>query len=114
MTTAMMMRGMWLAAGVGLFACGGQRTADGGQGTANGGQGTANGGRRVDSAGGSAARRQEPGVSGKLPANKLGRIPVLEYHVVGDSTRGEFIISRGKFEHDLQLLYDRGYRPITI
>src|SRR5438552_11650169 len=45
------------------------------------------------------------------PANRMGRIPVLEYHVVGDSTRGEFIISRQKFEHDLQLLYDRGYRP---
>jgi hypothetical protein len=39
---------------------------------------------------------------------------VLEYHVVGDSTRGQFIISRDKFEHDLQLLYDRGYRPITV
>jgi peptidoglycan/xylan/chitin deacetylase (PgdA/CDA1 family) len=44
----------------------------------------------------------------------MGRIPVLEYHVVGDSTRGQFIISRDKFQHDLQLLYDRGYRPITV
>jgi hypothetical protein len=44
----------------------------------------------------------------------MGRIPILEYHVVGDSTRGEFIISRDKFQHDLQLLYDRGYRPITV
>lgn len=44
----------------------------------------------------------------------MGRIPVLEYHVVGDSTRGQFIISRDKFQHDLELLYQRGYRPITV
>lgn len=47
-------------------------------------------------------------------ANRMGRIPILEYHVVGDSTRGQFIISREKFRRDLQLLYDRGYRPITV
>lgn len=44
----------------------------------------------------------------------MGRIPILEYHVVGDSTKGQFIISRAKFQYDLQLLYDRGYRPITV
>jgi peptidoglycan/xylan/chitin deacetylase (PgdA/CDA1 family) len=44
----------------------------------------------------------------------MGRIPVLEYHVIGDSTRGEFVINRVKFQHDLQLLYDRGYRPINV
>ncbi|HJQ21626.1 MAG TPA: polysaccharide deacetylase family protein [Gemmatimonadaceae bacterium] len=57
---------------------------------------------------------QGAGPKGNLAANRLGRIPVLEYHVVGDSTRGQFIISRDKFEQDLQLLYDRGYRPITV
>lgn len=45
--------------------------------------------------------------------NPLGRIPILEYHVVGekDSRWGR---SSDHFRHDLQLLYDRGYRPITV
>lgn len=43
-----------------------------------------------------------------------GRVPILEYHVIGDSSKGMFVISRQEFERDLQLLYDRGYRPITV
>jgi hypothetical protein len=46
--------------------------------------------------------------------NRMGRIPILEYHVVGDSANGMFTITREKFGRDLQLLYDRGYRPITV
>lgn len=43
-----------------------------------------------------------------------GRVPILEYHVIGDSSKGMFTISRQEFERDLRLLYDRGYRPITV
>ena len=100
----MMMRRGWLAVGFALVACG--REA----GEAGSGKREAEG--ATASAAGSVLPAQNPG--GSLPANRLGRIPVLEYHVVGDSTRGEFIISRDKFQHDLQLLYDRGYRPITV
>lgn len=46
--------------------------------------------------------------------DRNGRVPILEYHVIGDSSKGMFTISRQEFERDLQLLYDRGYRPITV
>lgn len=41
------------------------------------------------------------------------RIPILEYHLIGekDSRWGR---SRDGFRRDLQLLYERGYRPITV
>jgi polysaccharide deacetylase len=79
-------------------------------------------GRQAESANGIAATSRQglgqspvPAASAPAPAgSRLGRIPILEYHVVGDSTRGMFIISREKFLHDLELLYERGYRPITV
>jgi peptidoglycan/xylan/chitin deacetylase (PgdA/CDA1 family) len=47
------------------------------------------------------------------PANERGRIPILEYHLVGgtDSRWGR---SSARFRKDLELLYSRGYRPITV
>jgi peptidoglycan/xylan/chitin deacetylase (PgdA/CDA1 family) len=62
----------------------------------------------------SSAGSVEPAVRGKLPPNRMGRIPVLEFHVVRDQANGEFVIARSTYEHALQTLYDRGYRPITI
>jgi polysaccharide deacetylase len=46
-------------------------------------------------------------------ANLLGRIPIFEYHLIGsaDSRWGR---SREGFRRDLELLYARGYRPITV
>ncbi len=45
--------------------------------------------------------------------NELGRIPVLEYHLIGDGdTRWKR--SREGFRRDLELLYARGYRPVTL
>ncbi|MBI2407012.1 MAG: polysaccharide deacetylase family protein [Gemmatimonadetes bacterium] len=41
------------------------------------------------------------------------RIPVLQYHLIGD-TDSRWRRSRDGFRRDLQLLYDRGYRPITV
>ena len=46
--------------------------------------------------------------------SRLGRIPILEYHVVGDSSKGLFVITRERFRKDMELLYSRGYRPITV
>jgi peptidoglycan/xylan/chitin deacetylase (PgdA/CDA1 family) len=43
-----------------------------------------------------------------------GRVPILEYHVVADAAQGMFTISRDEFRRDLALLYERGYRPITV
>ena len=95
-----------VAAVLGVASCGGSQRRDGAADAAK---------RTTDSAAGSAATASTS--SRRAPAgtgNRLGRIPVLEYHVVGDSSRGQFIITREKFLHDLQLLYDRGYRPITV
>ena len=46
--------------------------------------------------------------------NRNGRIPILEYHVIGDSSKGLFVITRDRFRKDMELLYSRGYRPITV
>jgi len=48
-----------------------------------------------------------------LPANELGRIPVLEYHLIGDKD-SRWGRSRDGLRRDLELLYARGYRPITV
>ncbi len=46
-------------------------------------------------------------------ANELGRIPILEYHAIGD-TEGRWQRERGRFRADLELLYARGYRPVAL
>lgn len=48
-----------------------------------------------------------------LPPNELGQIMVLEYHRLG-TPEGEFYRSAENFANDLRLLYDAGYRPITV
>lgn len=47
------------------------------------------------------------------PPNPLGRVPILEYHLIAeqDSRWGR---SRDGFRRDLELLYQRGYRPVTV
>lgn len=45
--------------------------------------------------------------------NQLGRIPVLEYHLVADKD-SRWGRSADRFRRDLDLLYSRGYRPISI
>ena len=97
----MMMRAALALAGLALLGCGGADSSD----------------QRTDSAGGAAER---PPVAApatnefKQFGDRMGRVPILEYHVVGDSNAGMFTISRAKFKKDLELLYERGYRPITV
>ena len=45
--------------------------------------------------------------------NIHGKVPVLEYHLVGDH-ESMYSITREHFQHDLDLLYAHGYRPITV
>jgi hypothetical protein len=59
----------------------------------------------------SLARAQAPGPP--RPPNTLGHIPILEYHLIADRD-SRWGRSRDGFRRDLQLLYDRGYRPITV
>jgi peptidoglycan/xylan/chitin deacetylase (PgdA/CDA1 family) len=46
--------------------------------------------------------------------NPHGRIPVLEYHVISDTVKNMWYVEREAFKRQLQLLYDRGYRPVTM
>lgn len=46
-------------------------------------------------------------------ANELGRIPILEYHLIGEKdARWERSVE--SFRRDLEMLYERGYQPITV
>lgn len=47
------------------------------------------------------------------PSNPNGRIPILEYHLIGDKD-SRWGRSHTRFRADLALLYARGYRPITV
>jgi peptidoglycan/xylan/chitin deacetylase (PgdA/CDA1 family) len=49
---------------------------------------------------------------GRIP-NELGRIPILEYHLIGDS-EGRWQREFGRFRRDLEILYERGYRPVSV
>jgi hypothetical protein len=50
---------------------------------------------------------------GTRAPNKLGRIPVLEYHIIGDKD-AMYSRTREHFRADLEDAYQRGYRPITV
>ncbi|MHB1862479.1 MAG: polysaccharide deacetylase family protein [Gemmatimonadaceae bacterium] len=43
----------------------------------------------------------------------MGRVPILEYHLVADSD-SRWGRSWRHFAQDLELLYERGYRPVTV
>ncbi len=58
------------------------------------------------------ATGRQPAVPTRAP-NLLGVIPVLEYHLIGDSD-GRWSRSHRRFARDLELLHVRGYRPITV
>lgn len=50
--------------------------------------------------------------SARIP-NELGRIPVVEYHLITDH---DALYSRDRehFKRDLEFIYQKGYRPVTI
>lgn len=45
--------------------------------------------------------------------NEMGRIMILEYHLIGE-TEARWERHHQRFRQDLELLYARGYRPITV
>jgi hypothetical protein len=53
----------------------------------------------------SASRRRAP--------NELGRVLVLEYHLIGEKD-ARWERHRDSFRRDLEMLYDRGYRPVSV
>lgn len=46
-------------------------------------------------------------------ANEMGRIPVLEYHLIGER-ESRWSRHWQRFQRDLELLHARGYRPISV
>jgi hypothetical protein len=60
-----------------------------------------------------AAGRPDPDPRTALPPNEYGRIPILEYHLIGE-TEGRWTRTPENFRRDLELLYNRGYRPVTL
>ena len=59
-----------------------------------------------------ATARHPPPALDRQP-NEMGWIPILEYHEIGD-TEQRWQRDRRRFVADLELLFDRGYRPIGI
>jgi len=50
----------------------------------------------------------------KLASNHTGRIPILEYHVIGGPKNMQYTRTVESFKADLEDVYKRGYRPITV
>src|SRR6478609_3493592 len=80
-----------------------------------------------DSAGGSVAAASAAGsgatpttdagaapATGSAAANPQGRIPVLEYHVIGGDKNSLYTRTAASYRADLEEAYKLGYRPITI
>jgi peptidoglycan/xylan/chitin deacetylase (PgdA/CDA1 family) len=86
-----------------------------GRGDAPAGQPAA--GTSRDSSAGSVAPAAEASggaSSSALPANPQGRIPVLEYHVIGGDKNSLYTRTAASYRNDLETAYKLGYRPITI
>lgn len=67
-----------------------------------------------DTANGALAASAGPVDSAKLPANHAGKIPVLEYHVIGGTKNELYTRTVDSYRADLEDVYKRGYRPINI
>jgi polysaccharide deacetylase len=88
-----------------------------GRGDAPAGQPAA--GTSRDSSAGSVAAAAEasggaPASASARPANPQGRIPVLEYHVIGGDKNSLYTRTAASYRNDLETAYKLGYRPITI
>jgi hypothetical protein len=72
-----------------------------------------------DSSGGSvpattSAVTPSSSASASAPTNLQGRIPVLEYHVIGGDKNTLYTRTAASYRADLEEAYKRGFRPITI
>jgi hypothetical protein len=65
-------------------------------------------------AGSSVAGSATAGTGGGAAPNLQGRIPVLEYHVIGGDKNTLYTRTAASYRNDLETAYKLGYRPITI
>jgi hypothetical protein len=106
-----------------LAACGGNDARPANAATrdsaATGATGTANGAVAPAAAsGGDVATAtpvavNDPQAATRAP-NELGRIPVLEYHLIVPQETNEFTRTPERLRQDLEALYKRGYRPVNM
>lgn len=55
----------------------------------------------------------QAGAQGSLPPNELGRIMILEYHLIG-YPEGRWCRTPENFRKDLEMLYENDYYPIPL
>ena len=67
----------------------------------------------VEAAAAGSGATSAPG-AGSATENLLGRIPVLEYHVIGGDKNTLYTRTAASYRADLEAAYKLGYRPITI
>jgi hypothetical protein len=67
-----------------------------------------------DTANGALAASAGPVDSAKLPTNHAGKIPVLEYHVIGGTKNELYTRTADSYRTDLEDVYKRGYRPVNV
>jgi hypothetical protein len=88
------------------------------RGDAPASQAPASGTSRDSSAGSIAAAPDASGggsaTTASAPANPQGRIPVLEYHVIGGDKNSLYTRTAAAYRNDLETAYKLGYRPITV
>ncbi len=61
-----------------------------------------------------AASAGEVGAAEARAPNELGRIPVLEYHLIVPQETNEFTRTPERLRQDLEALYRAGYRPVNM
>jgi peptidoglycan/xylan/chitin deacetylase (PgdA/CDA1 family) len=64
--------------------------------------------------GGAPAGGATASVAGGAAVNLQGRIPVLEYHVIGGDKNTLYTRTVQSYRNDLETAYKLGYRPITV
>ncbi|HXC25373.1 MAG TPA: polysaccharide deacetylase family protein [Gemmatimonadaceae bacterium] len=70
-------------------------------------------GIRAEASTGSGSPTGQSALEGKPAPNPMGRIPILEYHLI-EQREWRWGRNYDRFRKDLQTLYDRGYRPVTV
>jgi peptidoglycan/xylan/chitin deacetylase (PgdA/CDA1 family) len=76
---------------------------------------SASGGDSSTATGGSANAPPASGPTTPLPPNELGRIPILEYHLIEESAKpSQWRRTPAELRQELQYLYDHGYRPVNM
>jgi hypothetical protein len=77
------------------------------------GAGATGGGTSAENAGAAASTPPQGTPNPNRVPNEMGRIMVLEYHLITDHN-SDYARERGQFRKDLELLYNRGYRPVNM